>query len=117
MASERTQLEELIVAWPKVPPHIRAAIHDIVLANTIRMNASALWPSRACRLHSYDRDYEEVHRTGDDMKLKQCTKCKQWKDKNAFYRNRRSNDGLKSQCKTCSSRYAKKRTVRSNSGL
>ena len=57
------------------------------------------------------------HQTVDDVELKQYTKCKQWKDKNEFYRNRRSKNGLKSQCKTCSSKYAKKRTVRSDSGL
>ena len=111
MTSEQMQLEELIAAWPKIPEHIKAAIRDIVRANTIYMNSWVLWPERVSRLRGDNRDYEKDHRTVDNVKLKQCTKCKRWKDKNEFYRNRRSKDGLKSQCKTCSSRYAKKRTV------
>ena len=107
MDTQQTRLDELIAAWPTLPAHIKAAIHDIIQANIIYQNSWVLWPGRASRLRADDRDHEQGHRAGHDVKLKCCTKCNQWKDESQFYRNRKSKDGLKSRCKKCSSKAAK----------
>jgi len=40
---------------------------------------------------------------------KRCSKCKQWKARSEFYRNRRSKDGIGPRCKGCVDAYNKKR--------
>lgn len=110
MASKQTRLEKVIAAWPNLPRHIKAVIYDIVVANIIYQNSWVLWPGRVYRLRGDDRDHEEGHRTVHDVKQKRCTRCKQWKDETQFYRSRRSKDGLKSQCKKCSSKAVQTRS-------
>lgn len=34
--------------------------------------------------------------------MKQCTKCKEWKEENEFYKDKRVKGGLRSWCKLCS---------------
>lgn len=34
-------------------------------------------------------------------KMKQCTKCKEWKDESEFYKHKLHKDGLSSNCKIC----------------
>jgi hypothetical protein len=108
MATKQTRLEKVIAAWPTLPAHIKAAIQDIIRANTIYQNSWVLWPGRVSRLHGDDRDHEQSQPAVDDVTLKRCTKCKQWKNESQFYKNRRSKDGLRSRCKKCSSKAAKK---------
>jgi len=38
--------------------------------------------------------------------MKQCNKCKEWKDKSEFWKTARNKDGLSSKCKTCLSEYS-----------
>ena len=45
--------------------------------------------------------YEDRHRVVRGVKEKLCSRCKQWKYKSQFNRNRRSKDGLGLQCKEC----------------
>ena len=33
--------------------------------------------------------------------MKQCSKCREWKPETEFYRDKRTKDGLKCQCKKC----------------
>ncbi len=47
--------------------------------------------------------------------MKQCTKCKQRKDKSEFRKNRKNKDGLAFWCKKCSREYAR-RYYRENRG-
>ena len=42
------------------------------------------------------------------MKGKTCSKCGQFKELSAFYRNKRAKDGYSYQCKECKSNYNKK---------
>jgi len=37
--------------------------------------------------------------------MKQCSKCKEWKDEGEFCRNKNGADGLHSQCKICVKEY------------
>ena len=108
MASQRTRLEKVIAAWPNLPGHIKAAIHDIVQANIMYANSWVLWPGRVSRLRGDDRDHQKGHRTVYEAKQKRCIKCKQWKDETQFYTSRRSKDGLTGRCKECSSKVVKK---------
>lgn len=41
--------------------------------------------------------------------MKQCTKCKEWKDKSCFYKHKECKDGLDPRCKTCISIREKQR--------
>jgi len=45
--------------------------------------------------------YEESHRTIDGVKQKRCSKCKKWKDKSKFGKDRSHKDGLGYDCKDC----------------
>jgi len=49
------------------------------------------------------RNYERM------AKMKQCTRCKRWKDESEFSRQSRSKDGLRYWCKKCESEYERKR--------
>ncbi len=40
-----------------------------------------------------------------ETQLKRCCRCKQWKDRSKFSRNRCQKDGLKSYCKQCDRDY------------
>lgn len=108
MATNETRLEKIKAAWPKLPTHIKTAIRDILQANTVYQNSFMLWPGRASRLQGEDRDRGQSQTTRGYVKLKCCTQCNQWKHKSEFYKNRRSRDGLKNQCKDCSREAAKK---------
>lgn len=44
----------------------------------------------------------------------QCSKCKEWKDENRFYRNSRSKTWYKSYCKDCSRECYKEATRKRN---
>jgi 5-methylcytosine-specific restriction endonuclease McrA len=37
--------------------------------------------------------------------LKQCTKCKEWKDRSRFFKNSQSPDGLHPSCRECKANY------------
>ncbi len=37
---------------------------------------------------------------------KRCSKCKQWKSFDEFYKRKATNDGYQHQCKTCANEYA-----------
>ena len=37
--------------------------------------------------------------------MKQCNKCRKWKDESEFSKSRTFNDGLRYWCKTCESKY------------
>ena len=39
--------------------------------------------------------------------MKQCTKCKQWKDESEFNKRKDSKDGLRTECKICQRDYNK----------
>ena len=54
--------------------------------------------------------YEETHRTVNGRKQKLCTKCKKWKGKSDFGKDRAKRDGLKIRCKDCDRAYT--RTLR-----
>jgi hypothetical protein len=41
--------------------------------------------------------------------MKQCTKCKKWKDESQFYVKSRHKDGLSYWCRKCESEYARVR--------
>ena len=45
--------------------------------------------------------YKDRHRVVRGVKQKLCYGCKQWKYESQFFKNRRSNDGLGSQCREC----------------
>ncbi|MBN2315953.1 MAG: hypothetical protein JXM79_18650 [Sedimentisphaerales bacterium] len=108
MATNETRLEKVIAAWPTLPAHIKAAIQDIIRANAIYQNSWTLWPGRVSRLHGGDRDHGQSQPTESDVRLKRCTKCNRWKNEGEFYKDRRSKDGLKSQCKQCLRKAAQK---------
>lgn len=108
MATKQTRLEKVIEAWPTLPAHIKAAIQDIIQANIVYQNSWVLWPGRVSRLHGGDREHGQSQSAVDEVKLKRCTKCNQWKNESQFYKNRRSKNGLKSRCKTCSRKAAKR---------
>jgi len=38
--------------------------------------------------------------------MKQCTRCKKWKDESEFYKKQRHKDGLSYWCRKCESEYA-----------
>jgi hypothetical protein len=40
-----------------------------------------------------------------ETQLKRCNRCKKWKARSGFSRNRRQKDGLKSYCKQCDRDY------------
>ena len=40
-----------------------------------------------------------------ETQLKQCNKCKKWKDRSKFSRNRGRKDGLSGRCKQCDRDY------------
>lgn len=42
-----------------------------------------------------------------EAQMKQCTKCKEWKDKSEFRKNNGKKDGLHTCCKTCHSKASK----------
>jgi len=42
------------------------------------------------------------------LKMKQCTKCKKWKDESEFNKKRKSKDGLRYWCKECLRECARK---------
>jgi hypothetical protein len=44
--------------------------------------------------------------------MKRCCKCKKWKPKTAFWRNRRAPDGLQSRCRDCHGPAVKESTAR-----
>ena len=44
-----------------------------------------------------------------ETNLKQCCRCKKWKDRNKFSRNRERKDSLSSNCKQCDCDYRHKR--------
>ncbi len=44
--------------------------------------------------------------------MKQCTKCKKWKDKSKFGKDGKSKDGLRYWCKECNSQYYRERCER-----
>lgn len=39
--------------------------------------------------------------------MKQCTKCKQWKDESEFNKKKASKDGLRTECRICQCNYNK----------
>jgi len=41
-----------------------------------------------------------------DVRMKQCTKCKKWKDLREFSKQSSRKDGLRSWCKKCECEYA-----------
>lgn len=45
-------------------------------------------------------------------KMKQCTKCKKWKDESEFGKDGKSKDGLRYWCKKCNSRHYRERCER-----
>jgi hypothetical protein len=45
-----------------------------------------------------------------NAKMKQCSKCRQWKAKTDFHKNPLHRDGLHYWCKTCKSAYGRKPT-------
>lgn len=45
-------------------------------------------------------------------KMKQCTKCKKWKDESEFGKDSKSKDGLRHWCKKCNSQYYRERCER-----
>jgi hypothetical protein len=108
MATNETRLEKIIAAWPTLPAHIKMAIQDIIRANTVYQNSWTLWPGRVSRLQGDDQDRGRSQPVVNREELKCCTQCNQWKEKNQFYKNSRSKDGLKSRCKECSREAAKK---------
>jgi hypothetical protein len=114
MARKQTRLDKLIAAWPTLPPHMKAAIYDIVQANMIYANSWVLWPGRVSRLRGDDRDHEVARHDvqDDDVKQKRCIKCKKWKDETQFKPSNRSKDGLTSRCRRCSSKINKERTAK-----
>jgi hypothetical protein len=108
MATNETRLEKVIAAWPTLPAHIKTAIQDIIRANTIYQDSWTLWPGRVSRLQGEVPNRGRSQPAVNDVRQKYCTQCKQWKNKNQFYKNRRSKDGLRNQCKQCSREAAKK---------
>ncbi len=49
--------------------------------------------------------------------MKQCTKCKKWKDESKFGKDSRNKDGLKSWCKDCMRAYIRERYKKEGKGL
>jgi hypothetical protein len=43
---------------------------------------------------------------------KQCTKCREWRDRGEFHKDRTRKDGLTPQCKVCKRLYAKENSVK-----
>ena len=37
--------------------------------------------------------------------MKQCSKCKEWKDESEYHKNKLGKDGVLSQCKSCKQKY------------
>lgn len=54
------------------------------------------------------RSYEDSHRVVDGVKQKRCRKCKRWKDKSEFGKNRSQRDGLADACKKCERKRVRK---------
>jgi hypothetical protein len=52
---------------------------------------------------------EETHQTVRSVKLKRCTKCRNWKELSEFCRDSARKDGLRIYCKSCNKTYALKR--------
>jgi hypothetical protein len=52
--------------------------------------------------------YEQRHRTINGAEQKLCGRCNRWKDTYRFYRNRRSKDGLDSECERCRTKHTTK---------
>ncbi len=49
--------------------------------------------------------------------MKQCTKCKRWKDESEFSKSRKNKDGLRYWCKDCEQAYTRKRYKKEGKGL
>ena len=52
---------------------------------------------------------DDCHRAVKGAKKKLCLRCREWKGKGQFYRNRNSKAGLVGWCKKCPSTTRKKR--------
>ncbi len=49
--------------------------------------------------------------------MKQCTKCKKWKDESKFHKNSKNKDGLKYWCKDCGRAYKRECYKKKGKGL
>jgi hypothetical protein len=49
--------------------------------------------------------------------MKQCSKCKKWKEESEFHKARASKDGLGNRCKDCDRAYNRERYKKEGKGL
>ena len=82
--------------------------------------------NRACLRERYKKEgkglktnyrYEECHRVVDGVKQKLCRRCKSWKTKSDFYKNRSKKEGLEMWCKECKRAYRLKRYKKKREGM
>lgn len=60
--------------------------------------------------------FELRHRIIRGVREKLCSRCKQWKDEDGFYRSRGAKDGLAGWCKECERRRSHERYERNRKG-
>lgn len=54
------------------------------------------------------RDWGRVRKAPDELGRFRCSKCREWKDRSDFSRNRRQKSGLNYACKACMRSHARK---------